>query len=226
MLLTDALFGPSMRKACAVAVSSRATGDDLAGRHGVAWDKIHVVPPAPASFFRPCPDDASAQRVRERLQAPDGYVLHFSSVNDPRDNTRVVLQAFHDSLPNQYPKRRLAIGGRCDLRAQGLSGLVDALGLEPYLILPGFVPEQMLVELYWGADVYVDPSLYGVWFSGRRGAGLRHTRDLLECGLVAGGRRRRRHPAGTGGCAGVGPGAHGGFAGSDARGVHAQARMG
>lgn len=158
--LTERLFPNSIRKAARILVSSRSTYNDLVRRYSVPPDKMSIVYPGAARIFEPCQNPAKKQAVRAKLNAPDGYVLHFSSAQDPRDNTPVALRAFNASIRKLQHKKKLVIGGNCDLKSQGLMSLVRELDLQDRLILPGFVQGRTLLELYWGADVYLDPSLY------------------------------------------------------------------
>ena len=158
--LTRAIFPLSLRKAARIVVSSHATREELARHHRVPESKMAVIYPGPPATFEPPVDERQRASIREKLGAPEGYVLHFSSVNDPRDNTETALRAFHMALQSLDHPRKLLIAGKCDLEAQGLTGLVEELGLRPHIILTGYVPDELLADIYRGADLYLDTSLY------------------------------------------------------------------
>jgi glycosyltransferase involved in cell wall biosynthesis len=158
--LTGAIFPLSLRKAARIAVSSHSTREELARHHRVPESKMTVIYPGPPATFEPSVDERQRASIKEKLGAPEGYVLHFSSVNDPRDNTETALKAFHMALQGLDYPRKLVIAGKCDLEAQSLTGLVEELGLRPHIILTGYVPDEALADLYRGADLYLDTSLY------------------------------------------------------------------
>jgi glycosyltransferase involved in cell wall biosynthesis len=160
MKLTEALFPISLRRAACVVVSSKATQATVMDEYGVSAKKVAVVYPGGDSRFTPRESDFSKATMRERLNAPDGYILHFSSVNDGRDNTSMAVQALHRSLQFYPHAAKLVIAGRTDPVRQGLAEMICRLQLEDRVVWTGFVPDDDLVDIYCSADVYLDPSLY------------------------------------------------------------------
>ena len=158
--MTEAIFPLSLRKAARIVSSSHATHAELTRHHRVPGAKMTVIYPGPPAVFEPPVDEQQRASIRERLGAPEGYVLHFSSVNDPRDNTETALRAFQMALQSMNQPRKLVIAGNCDLEAQRLAGIVEELQLRPQIILTGYVPDESLADLYRGADLYLDTSLY------------------------------------------------------------------
>jgi glycosyltransferase involved in cell wall biosynthesis len=56
--------------------------------------------------------------------------------------------------------RKLVIAGNTDLANSSVWSDVSGRNLEGNIIRLGFVSDDMLRRLYWGADIYIDPSLY------------------------------------------------------------------
>lgn len=159
-ILTRLIFPYSVRRAVRIVVPSRATRTDLLSLYRASVAKVRVVYEAAGEQFVPEPDSCRLQGIRARYGASDGYILHFSSANDPRDNTAMVLRAFGRCLKQLGPVRKLIVAGKPHFRQRGLDNLVWELGLADHLVLTGFVSDEELVELYQAADVYFDPSLY------------------------------------------------------------------
>ena len=158
--LTKFFFPYSVQMARKILVPSRSTQSDLLKLYSIGADKIVVTPLGTPTAFKKCDDNNVKAEVRHRIGAPEGYILHFSSINDRRDNTEIALRAYHTSCQKLDHRRKLVIAGNCDMRSQGLTHLVEKLNLASRLVLTGFVSDQTLLELYWGADLYLDPSLY------------------------------------------------------------------
>ena len=155
--LTAALFPRSMRTAALVLVSSEATARDLEAR-GVPAERVRLVYPGVSSAFRPGDADERAA-IRQRLAAPDGYVLHFSS-DDPRDNTPGAFEAYAElcrRLPHAPP---LLVPGPVVAELEAQRALATSFGILEQVRWLGFQSGDDLAELYRGASVYVDPSLY------------------------------------------------------------------
>ncbi len=174
-LLTRAIFPHSLRNAVYVVVPSQATRRELLSRYHVSEAKVRVVSEAAGSQFIPQSNPLFLQRIRERYGAPDGYVLHIASANDPRDNTAVVLRAIARAVTRLGYAKKLVIVGNTDLKSTGLNDLLIRLGLANQVILTGFVPDQELVQLYQAADAYIDSSLY-------EGFGLQ-VLEAMACGV-------------------------------------------
>lgn len=159
MRITEWLFPHSLRRSRYIVTSSRATRQALP-KWGVPNTKTQTIYPGlPPAFTPELAHDRIAE-IRARWGAEEGYVLHFSSTSDPRDNTPAALRAFHTACTVQSRPTKLVIAGKTDPQAQRLAPLLDELALHAQTIWAGFVSDQELVNLYQGANVYLDPSLY------------------------------------------------------------------
>jgi glycosyltransferase involved in cell wall biosynthesis len=123
----------------------------------------------------PEPDPEVRARIREMYEAPDGYVLHFSSHNDRRDNTDTVLAAFSRALTSLGAGKRLVIAGDLGRERSVIEKEAARLRIRDRLVMPGYLADTRLVQAYQAADVYLDPSLY-------EGFGLQVI-EAMACGV-------------------------------------------
>ncbi|MBK9123566.1 MAG: glycosyltransferase family 4 protein [Chloroflexi bacterium] len=160
MRFTDLLFPLSVKRSKRIGASSRATHDDLSSRFSLTSARIDVIYPGREEEFQPAEDPIQQRSTRARLKSPDGYILHFSSVSDPRDNTAVALRAYHQSRSRHPHNLKLVVAGSADPAKQGLSEVISVLGIENDIIWAGFIPESELADTYRYATIYLDTSLY------------------------------------------------------------------
>ncbi len=160
MCLTDVWFPMSLRHVVGILTSSQSTKQALQDVFAVPSNKIHVIYPGRDETLTPYIADERRSAVRNWLNAPDGYILHFSSINDARDNTAVALHAFHQARAFIPDQTKLVIGGRTDPDRQGLTPLIDELRLQDRLVWTGFVPDEIMADVYRSAELYLDTSLY------------------------------------------------------------------
>lgn len=123
------------RSAEAVIVPSRCTAGDVVERYGVARERVHVVPEAPALAAGDAP-------------VPEGrYLLGVGDLR-AKKNWRRLAEAWRSSgVPH-----RLVIAGA----DAGEGEALRALGVET----PGYVSDAELDALLRGADALVHPSLW------------------------------------------------------------------
>jgi len=144
--LNLSFFPHSLNCATRILVSSGNTKKELMATYRVDPKKIHVIPLSHETVFMPANDPRSILEIREKFEAPTGYILHFST-QDPRENTEAVLAAL--------PQAKVRIG-------RGIKLLI--IGCEKYqeadVVCRGYLDGRELIRAYQGALVYVDPSLY------------------------------------------------------------------
>lgn len=174
-LTTRLVFPVSLRRAALIVVPSRFTGEDLRSRYSLAETKVRVVHESADDRFVPERDSGVLRSIRLCYGSPGGYILHFSSANDPRDNTETVLAAFRLALPALRGDKRLVIAGNLGPARSAVERLIGRHELSDRVWLVGYVPEGELVRLYQGADLYCDPSLY-------EGFGLQ-VLEAMACGV-------------------------------------------
>jgi glycosyltransferase involved in cell wall biosynthesis len=151
-----------VRSADAILALSEATGVDAVERLGVDPERVTVVGAAPAPQFVPPP--SREQAAAEAAAAVPGlrppFVL-YTGGTDERKNLERLLHAWARLPAGVRERWQLAIACRLQpLERNHLEVRGRELGLGDGLALCGYVPEEVLVRLYQGADLLVFPSLY------------------------------------------------------------------
>jgi glycosyltransferase involved in cell wall biosynthesis len=140
-LLTRALWRRSLRRAACVAFGSEATRRELLPELPELERRASVVYPGLAPGFGPGPSSRTGR-----------YVLHLGSA-DARDDSGTAIEAFR--LAGLEGVRLVVTGG--------LGGGADALrraGEGLAVELTGRVTDEELADLYRGAAVFLDTSLF------------------------------------------------------------------
>lgn len=148
------------RKADLVIVPSLAVKDDVVRRLGLSADRVVVTPEGCEPRFRPATTRSIAE-VAVRYRLPPRYLLAVG-VQDPRKNLTALLQAFarlrrHGGIDAGV---QLVLAGARGRLAASIARTVRTLGLDPAVVLPGFIDDDDLPAVYSGAALFVFPSLY------------------------------------------------------------------
>jgi glycosyltransferase involved in cell wall biosynthesis len=130
-----------------VTVSQSSLGD-IHADHGVALDRLNVVPVGvDQDLFRPLPE---VERVKGRL-------ITTASADVTMKGLRYLLEAVAKLRTERHVE--LVVIGR--LKEGGASArTIDELGLRDVVTFVTGVPERRIIELYSEAEVAVVPSLY------------------------------------------------------------------
>ena len=156
--LIRGLFPVSLRRAGVVMVSSKATLRDVVSR-GVPEERIRLVYPGVSRVFRPAREAGEIAAIRARFERPHGYVLHFSS-DDPRDNSRVALEAYAEARRRVPGLPPLVVAGPVVATAEEQRRRASELGILEHTHWIGYLSGDALAEIYRGATAYIDPSLF------------------------------------------------------------------
>jgi glycosyltransferase involved in cell wall biosynthesis len=129
-------------------VSSEFTRNDLAVRYVVPVDRITMIAPGVSDTYRNA-EGVSAAR----------YVLHFAT-GDLRDNSEVALGAFAKASRSIASNVRLVLAGVPDALRETLEQSARARGIGDRIDIRGYVPAAQMPQLFAGAEVYFDPTLF------------------------------------------------------------------
>jgi glycosyltransferase involved in cell wall biosynthesis len=145
----------TIRRCVRVIVLSEFMLQRVVSVHGVASDKVRLVPGAvDAGRFRPATDRAE---VRRRLKLPVNETILFTVRNlVPRMGLDNLMQAM-SLLRRQGSDVRLLIGGEGPLRS-ALQATIQRLQLTDCVRLIGFVPDSSLPAYYQAADLALLPT--------------------------------------------------------------------
>jgi len=154
----------ALRTAAAIFTVSEASRTALAERFGLRPEKVQVVPEAPDEVFFPRSQDAVEATRRDVGLAPGEPYFAFAGGISPHKNVETLLRAYATLASSRDGVPRLVVVG--DLEAdpylsstRSVRALIASLGLEPSVLLPGYVEDETLAALYSGAAAVVIPSL-------------------------------------------------------------------
>ena len=149
--------------ACAAALvlaDSEATKADLVARYDTPPEKITVAYPGCDETLAPVRDPAAIETVKARYTISGDYFLYLGTLQ-PRKNLIRLVEAFAQSpIPNPQSPIRLVLAGKQGWLYDELFTQVRRLGLEGWVLFPGYVPEEDKAALLSGALAFVFPSLY------------------------------------------------------------------
>lgn len=152
----------SVRRADFIIADSENTRNDLVVLLGVQPDSIAVVPGGVEERFAPVRDADQLRRARRHLGVGNAPFVLAIGVLEPRKNLNRLMDAFC-ALKQRG-------GGPADLKlvlAGGKGWLFDGIfehhaesPVREDILMPGFVPDEMLPAIYSAAEVLAFPSLY------------------------------------------------------------------
>jgi glycosyltransferase involved in cell wall biosynthesis len=142
-------------------------------------ERVRVVSPMIGEQFLAAGPPAHLAAFRQQRQVPEHYILFLGTL-EPRKNILRLLEAYallrHTSrLPHQLLLAGGVSGGEGGRYYQSLVRRIHELQIGPYIRFLGYVPEEEKTFWYYGADLFVYPSLY-------EGFGL-PVAEALACGV-------------------------------------------
>ena len=152
----------SVRRADFVIADSENTRNDLVVLLGVQPASVAVVPGGVEARFAHVTDADELSRARHKLGVGDAPFVLAIGVIEPRKNLNRLMDAFHDlkqraSVPADL---KLVLAGGNGWLYDGIFEHHAASPVREDILLPGFVPDQLLPAIYSAAEVLAFPSLY------------------------------------------------------------------
>jgi glycosyltransferase involved in cell wall biosynthesis len=138
---------------------SEASKRDILHYFSVPPDKIDVIYNAIDERFGEEPEPDEVERVRERYQLNDPFVLYAGNIK-PHKNLERLIEAFHLLRRHDADHVKLLIIGDEISKYATLRRAVHRYKLHKHVRFFGFVPSTTLAILYRLAAVFVFPSLY------------------------------------------------------------------
>jgi glycosyltransferase involved in cell wall biosynthesis len=118
-----------------------------------------VVPEGINPIYRRLPaSERSLESVRQ-LGIEPPYVLSVCSL-EPRKNLDALVRAFAAVADDHGRQHSLVLVGRAGWKSSRLDALACELGVRDRVLLPGYVSDELLVQIYNHADLFVYPSKY------------------------------------------------------------------
>jgi glycosyltransferase involved in cell wall biosynthesis len=161
--LYTSLVAAAATQAKLVLADSQASKSDILAKLALPESQVRVVYLAPAPHFQPAETWSQIVAIQKKYQLPDRFVLYLGGY-DVRKNVSALLHAYTwvgATLGDQYPLV-LAGGlpqGDTPLFPDPLRIARD-LGIEQYIVTPGWIAEEDRPLLYAAATVFVFPSRY------------------------------------------------------------------
>ncbi len=152
-------MGMAARRAARVLTVSETSKRDIMKFFGTSPDKIDVIYNSYDEQFGVEPREEDINRVRERYQLQDEFVLYVGNVK-PHKNVERLIEAFHLVRDRGLDHLKLVIIGDAVSKYAALRRAVHRHQLHKYVRFLGFVPEETLAIMYRLAGVFVFPSLY------------------------------------------------------------------
>ncbi len=150
----------SARQARRIIAVSEATKQDIIKHIGMKADKIRVVHHGYDPRFVRVTDEAQIKAAKQRigLLPSEKYVLYVGTIQ-PRKNLVRLIEAWA-TMGEDAAGYKLVLGGKPGWLYANIYAKVKALGLEGYVIFPGYIPDADLPALYSGASLFALVSLY------------------------------------------------------------------
>lgn len=149
----------SLQRATRINVVSQFTANELQALHGIAAEKIDIVPPAVGpQFFLP-PTEEQVAQLTQRYQLPERYLLSVGTL-EPRKNLATVLEAYASLPLAQQQATPLLLAGMQGWGSHTYTPQVQQAFSRGTIRRLGYVPSDDLPGLYAQAQGFVYVSLY------------------------------------------------------------------
>ncbi len=165
-----------VRQADAVLTLSASTKQDTIGLLGVPEERVAVVGGGTSPVYRrPQSRNEAFKVARKGVKGlKEGFIVYNGAFN-PRKNVDGLVRGYASLPPELVKRHQLVIVCEAPpLTRNHYLVMAKELGVEGRVLIPGFVPEEVLVALFQSTELAVYPSLY-------EGYGL-PVIDSLACG--------------------------------------------
>ena len=152
----------SISRADFIIADSENTRNDLVVLLGAQSSSIAVVPGGVEDRFEPVSDAQQLRRARRKVGLEDEPFILAIGVIEPRKNLNRLMDAFgvlkqRKGVP---PDLKLVMAGGKGWLFDDIFEHHAASPIRDHILMPGFVPDELLPALYSAADVFAFPSLY------------------------------------------------------------------
>ena len=151
-------FGKVAQRADRILCDSEYTRKDVMERLGVEADRVAVLPCAVDERFQPATDLAVVEAFRRRMRLPRGYLLAVG-LDKPHKNFPFLLRVLRPLWKDGKIEAPLAVAG-CGGKAAKLQEAAAKIGVEEWIRVLDWVPENEMPLLYQAASALIFPSTY------------------------------------------------------------------
>lgn len=152
----------SVQRAAMIIAVSHFMKDEIVAELGVQKDKVRVVYHGVSPKFIPIRDERILNRLREKYQIKDRYILFVGGFN-PNKNLLRLLEGYRELSGYTTHDYCLVITGTKKSIMSTFNVIMQKvydLGLQKRIIFTGYVSDEELPALYSGADFFIFPSIY------------------------------------------------------------------
>jgi glycosyltransferase involved in cell wall biosynthesis len=158
-LYAKVCFRVATTRSARVLTVSDASKRDILRFFPIPPEKVDVIYNAIDDRFSEPPDPVQLDRVRERYQLHDRFLLYSGNVK-PHKNLERLIDAFARLRSNGADDIKLLITGSEISRHATIRRAVHRYNLHKHVRFLGFLTAETLATLYHLADAFVFPSLY------------------------------------------------------------------
>lgn len=162
LALSDAQFQSLIPRAARIICSSRSTQNDVRRYFPDTRDKTCTIyQGVDANIFYSLPqwEIPLAWKMAREKGVAGPFVLFVGTI-EPRKNLKGLLEAFARLKQKNIFAGKLVVAGMVGWKGEGVTGLIERLGIKDDVIFPGFVTNDELRVFYNLAEVFVFPSFY------------------------------------------------------------------
>src|SRR3990167_9257247 len=162
LALSDAQFQSFIPRAARIICSSRSTQNDVNRYFPEAKNKTcYICQGVDTNIFYPLPQwEVASYWEKAREKGVAGPFILFVGTIEPRKNLKGLLEAFARLKQKKVFDGNLVVIGMAGWKGEGVTGLIEHLGIKDDVIFPGFVSNDELRVFYNLAEVFVFPSFY------------------------------------------------------------------
>jgi glycosyltransferase involved in cell wall biosynthesis len=150
----------SLELADAVITVSEFSKREICDLYGVSPAKIRVVYNGIDERFFLKPTKQSTEVARRKFGLSDKYVLYVGAIEEKKNISRL-LAAWRKVVSSKaHGGRKLVLAGGGGGQEYDVKEAIKTAKLTRSVVLPGYIPDENLVAVMGGADLFVYPSMY------------------------------------------------------------------
>jgi glycosyltransferase involved in cell wall biosynthesis len=140
---------------------SQSTARDLIDHAGIDKSKVRIVYNG-TDAHRFCRRDRerAASRIAAELSISTPFILYTARLEHPGKNHVRLIEAFSRLKRQHALEHRLVLAGSPWNGVDAIHEAIQGAGLQDDILLPGFVTDALLPDLYSASDLFVFPSLF------------------------------------------------------------------
>jgi glycosyltransferase involved in cell wall biosynthesis len=159
VILNRPLVDLAARRADAIITVSESAKRDIVRLYRIDPQRVHIVHEAAAPSFKPIRDLSELQRVRQRYDLPDRFILYVGTI-EPRKNLPKLIEGFARRRRQGDLCHQLVCAGPYGWLSSDIEKQIERLQIADAVRFTGYLPFEDLPALYNLAEMFVFPSIY------------------------------------------------------------------